>query len=99
MVKKSKTKASASKPGAARHSHGRRERRGAETRESLFRAALDYLAKAGNGGTPRRKYHLAMAYAKAGNIDRGKTTLNAALKINPNVPEAKIAQEVVGVAR
>src|ERR1700675_1763000 len=47
MVKKSKTKASASKPGAARHSHGRRERRGAETRESLFRAALDLFAQKG----------------------------------------------------
>src|ERR1700675_703234 len=47
MVKKSKTKASASKPGAARHSHGRRERRGAETRESLFCAALDLFARKG----------------------------------------------------
>jgi AcrR family transcriptional regulator len=47
MVKKSNTNASTSKPAAARHSHGRRERRGAETRESLFRAALDLFAKKG----------------------------------------------------
>ena len=42
------------------------------------------------------KYHLAMAYAKAGNAARGRATLEAALKLNPNVPEAKIAQEIVG---
>lgn len=41
------------------------------------------------------KYHLAMAYAKAGNIALGRATLAAALKRNPSVPEAKMAQEVV----
>jgi len=37
------------------------------------------------------KYHLAMAYAKAGDTRRGRLVLNAALKVNPNVPEAKAA--------
>jgi AcrR family transcriptional regulator len=47
MVKKSKTKASEAKRSAAHHSQGRRERRGAETREGLFRAALDLFARKG----------------------------------------------------
>jgi len=37
-----------------------------------------------------------MAYAKAGDLTNGKRTLDAALKQNPNLPEAKMAQEVVG---
>jgi hypothetical protein len=41
------------------------------------------------------KYHLAMAYAKAGDISRGRSTLLAALAINPNLPEAKLARQVV----
>jgi hypothetical protein len=32
-----------------------------------------------------------MAYAKAGDLQRGRSTLDAALKVNPNVPEAKAA--------
>jgi Tfp pilus assembly protein PilF len=45
------------------------------------------------------KYHLAMAYAKAGDLDRGRSTLKAALKQNPNLPEAKAAQEIFGEAK
>jgi hypothetical protein len=36
-----------------------------------------------------------MAYAKSGDINRGRTTLQAALKLNPHAPEAKLAKEVV----
>jgi Tfp pilus assembly protein PilF len=41
------------------------------------------------------KYHLAMAYAKVGDLNRGRAALRAALKQDPNVPEAKIAQELL----
>lgn len=44
------------------------------------------------------QYHLAMAYAKAEKV-RGRKTLEAALTLNPNVPEAKAAREVVGLAK
>ncbi len=50
-------------------------------------------------GTAVRKYHLAMAYLKAGKADRGRETLEAALKMNPNLPEAQAARQAFGVAK
>ncbi|MHB8501268.1 MAG: TetR/AcrR family transcriptional regulator [Candidatus Acidiferrales bacterium] len=47
MVKKSTSQTSPSRRFATRELHGRRERRSAETRESLFRAALDLFARKG----------------------------------------------------
>jgi Flp pilus assembly protein TadD len=35
-----------------------------------------------------------MAYARAGNPDRGRTMFQTALKLNPNVPEAKMAEQI-----
>jgi tetratricopeptide (TPR) repeat protein len=65
--------------------------------KGLYIPAIQYLERANaNPGDVVWKYHLAMAYAKAGNIARGRTTLEAALKLNSNVPEAKIAQQVIG---
>jgi Tfp pilus assembly protein PilF len=37
-----------------------------------------------------------MAYAKAGNQQRARTTLEDALRVDPNVPEARAAKELVG---
>ena len=52
--------------------------------------AVSELERAvGAGGDAVCKYHLAMAYAKAGNLDRGKKAFQAALKQNPNLPEAE----------
>jgi len=47
MVKKTQRKASPSSGAIAVQLHGRRERRTAETRERLFRAALDLFARKG----------------------------------------------------
>jgi AcrR family transcriptional regulator len=47
MVKKSKTGATRTERSPTRASHGRRERRTVETRERLFRAALDLFARKG----------------------------------------------------
>ena len=64
--------------------------------KGLYGNAVKYLERAGaNRSNVVWKYHLAMAYAKAGQVAQSKTTLQAALKLNPNVPEAKIAQELV----
>ena len=41
-----------------------------------------------------RKYHLAMAYLKAGDPARGRQNLEAALKMNPNLPEAQAARQI-----
>jgi Tfp pilus assembly protein PilF len=69
-------------------------------RKGLYPAAIKYLEKASSD--PRNavwRYHLAMAYAKAGDRPRSLTTLEAALLLNPNVPEAKAARELVGLSK
>jgi tetratricopeptide (TPR) repeat protein len=45
------------------------------------------------------KYHLAMAYAKTGDLVRGRALLRTALKMNPNLPEAKEARELLEQAQ
>lgn len=47
--------------------------------------------------TAVRNYHLAMAYLKAGAAARGRQTLDTALKMNPNLPEALAARQVFGI--
>ena len=65
-------------------------------RKGLYRLAVAELERvASKEGNPSWKYHLAMAYAKAGDLNRGRATLQAALKRNPNMPEAKVAQEML----
>ena len=67
--------------------------------KGLFRPALDYLAKAGNGGTPRRKSHLAMVYIKLGERQQAATLIQAALKEEPSSPEAQRALHLLAQAR
>ena len=56
-------------------------------RKGLYPAAITQLERAAaRDGDVVWKYHLAMAYAKAGNPTRGRVILEAALKRNPNVP-------------
>jgi Tfp pilus assembly protein PilF len=43
----------------------------------------------------RRKYHLAMAYFKSGDGQRGTVQLNQALKMDSTLPEAATAQRMV----
>jgi Tfp pilus assembly protein PilF len=62
-----------------------------------YPTAIRYLERASaSNQSAAWKYHLAMAYAKAGDLTRGRATLAAAMKQNPRAPEAKAAQEVVG---
>jgi tetratricopeptide (TPR) repeat protein len=64
----------------------------------LYSMAVSELERAaGNGGDALCSYHLAMAYAKAGNLDRGRKVLQAGLKQNPSLPEAKTAREMLGI--
>ena len=67
--------------------------------KGLFQPALDYLSKAGNGGTPRRKCHLAMTYIKLGNRQQATSLLQAALKEEPSSPDAKRALQLLAQAR
>jgi tetratricopeptide (TPR) repeat protein len=70
-------------------------------RKGLYQNAVSELERvtAAKAGNPVWMYHLAMAYVKAGDVKRGRATLNHALKLNPNLPEAKMAQEVIATAR
>jgi len=45
--------------------------------------------------SPLHRYHLAMAYLRGGDHKRGSDELNAALKLNPNLPEAKQAMALL----
>ena len=48
------------------------------------------------GPNARRHAHLAMAYARHGDGARARQMLRTALKIDPGLPEASLAQKVVG---
>jgi tetratricopeptide (TPR) repeat protein len=45
--------------------------------------------------SPLHKYHLAMAYLKLKDYRRGHERLDEARKLNPNLPEAKMATELL----
>jgi tetratricopeptide (TPR) repeat protein len=69
-------------------------------RKGLYPSAVQYLEKASQDpGNVVAKYHLAMAYAKAGNRPHSVSTLQSAMKLDPGLPEAKIAQGVVGISQ
>lgn len=64
-------------------------------RKGLYRSAVKYLETAAAGQSdPVVHYHLGMAYLKLGD-KRGQPTLRAALKIAPNLPEARMAQQLL----
>lgn len=66
-------------------------------RQGIYPLAVQELERAtSKDGQPLWKYHLAMAYAKVGDFNRGRATLQAALKQNPNLAEAKAAQQMLG---
>jgi tetratricopeptide (TPR) repeat protein len=66
--------------------------------KGLYSLAVTHLESAtAKEDTARRKYHLAMAYLKAGDPKRGRQTLNAAMKMDPNLPEAQAARQVFAI--
>jgi Tfp pilus assembly protein PilF len=68
--------------------------------KGMYPSAVSELQRAAaGGGSAVGKYHLAMAYAKTGDVDRSRATLQAALKQNPGLPEAKMAQDALEAAR
>jgi tetratricopeptide (TPR) repeat protein len=67
-------------------------------RKGLYKSAVKYLESAANGETdPVVRYHLGMAYLKLGD-KRGETTLRAALRSAPDLPEARMAQRLLAGA-
>jgi tetratricopeptide (TPR) repeat protein len=64
--------------------------------QGLYPSAVRELERASaKGANPVWKYHLAMAYAKAGDGNRARSVLQSALKQNSQLPEAKLAQQIV----
>lgn len=62
-------------------------------KKGVYRGAILHLEKAAaKTKDPAARYHLAMAYAKAGEKEKGKDVLRAALRDNPNHPLAPQAQ-------
>ena len=65
--------------------------------QGLYPSAVRELERAtAKRANPTWEYHLAMAYAKAGDANRARSVLQSALKQNPKLPEAKLAQQIVG---
>ena len=63
-------------------------------RKGMYAMAVTHLESAtAKEGTALRRYHLAMAYLKAGDPKRGRQTFEAALKMDPKLPEAQIARQ------
>ena len=65
-------------------------------RKGLYSMAVKHLEAAARKDSVIPMYHLAMAYAKANDDPaRARATLHAALKKNPHLPEARVAQDLV----
>ena len=64
--------------------------------KGIYSGAVENLQKAvakGGGAVP--VYHLAMAYVKNGDLDLGEQTLEKALRIDPKIPEASMARQLI----
>jgi len=63
-------------------------------RKGLFDAAVMHLQSAvSKGGSVRQQYYLAAAYFRKGDEVRGHAILTAALRKDPTLPEAQLAQQ------
>ena len=66
-------------------------------RKGLYSMAVPELETAVlKGDTPRRKFHLAMAYLKTGDQKRGRETLQAVISKEPNLPELRTVRQYLG---
>jgi tetratricopeptide (TPR) repeat protein len=69
-------------------------------KKAIYPTAVGHFEKAvSQNGSPRLKYHLAMAYLKAGDAERGRKTLQTALRQDASLPEAGMAKELAGLDR
>jgi len=61
--------------------------------KGVYPLAVKYLELADRKkSTAQGKFHLAMAYLKAGDKERGRVALNAATRLDPKLPEARRAE-------
>ena len=65
-------------------------------RKGLFSMALQHLESASQKSSdPAIRYHLGMAYLKAGKRSQGERVIEAALRTAPNLPEAQMARQAM----
>ncbi|MBK5291018.1 MAG: tetratricopeptide repeat protein [Acidobacteriia bacterium] len=65
-------------------------------RKGIYPTAVRHLEKAvQTRPTALYRYHLAMAYMRAGTGNRGRAMLDVALREDPSLPEAKTAQDLL----
>ena len=66
-------------------------------RKGVYDQAIGYLQEAANKDrSALYKYHLGIACWKAGKREHGREVLAAALRQDPNLPEARLANEALG---
>jgi len=64
--------------------------------KGMYSLAVTHLQSAvSRESTARRQYHLAMACSRAGDTNQGRKALEAALKLDPKLPEAQIARQML----
>jgi Tfp pilus assembly protein PilF len=65
-------------------------------RKGIYPTAVRHLENAvAKEATARRRYHLAMAYAKNGDVKRAQAILDLAVQMDPKLPESQLASRVV----
>jgi tetratricopeptide (TPR) repeat protein len=68
--------------------------------KAIYGEAVSYLESASKRSSdPAIQYHLGLAYYKAGKTDRGAQVLKAALKAAPNMREAELARQQMGLSQ
>jgi tetratricopeptide (TPR) repeat protein len=68
--------------------------------KAIYGEAVSYLeAAAKKSSDPAIQYHLGLAYYKAGKSDRGAQVLKNALKAAPNLREAELARQQMGISQ
>jgi Tfp pilus assembly protein PilF len=68
--------------------------------KGLFDAALPHLkTSAANNRTALSEYHLAMAYFRNEKFGDGRQTLDAALRLDPKLPEAERAKQLLAASK
>jgi len=64
-----------------------------------LKSAVDREGKDVIDGTAIRRYHLAMAYAKTGDGGEARKALSAAMQLAPNLPEMRVAVQMMAESR
>ena len=68
--------------------------------KAIYGEAVSYLeAAAKKSSDPAIQYHLGLAYYKAGKSDQGARVLKNALKTAPNLREAELARQQMGISQ